>query len=248
MRQLIAGNWKMHGLSDQLPEIELMAACVASRPLHADVLLCVPATLISRAVQVAAGRLPMGGEDCHAEASGSFTGDVSAEMLKDAGATTVIVGHSERRRLHQETDAVVAAKALAGFRAGLSIIVCIGETQEQRSNGRALTSCASQLAGSLFSAPSKPAVTAIAYEPLWAIGSGHPPSSEQVTEMHQHIRSCLMTQFGGFGSAIRILYGGSVTSDNAAEILSIPEVGGLLIGGASLKADKFDAILGLTDR
>ena len=143
---------------------------------------------------------------------------------------------------------MVAAKALAGWRAGLSIIVCIGEPQDQRSNGSALTSCASQLAGSLFSAPSKSTAIAVAYEPLWAIGSGRAPSSAQIVEMHQHIRSCLTARFGQFGSAIRILFGGSVTSANAAVILDLPEVGGLLIGGASLKADKFDAILSLTDR
>ncbi len=247
MRPLIAGNWKMHGLDGQLPEIERAAACVASRPLHAEALLCVPATLVSRAVQVSAGRLPIGGEDCHAQPSGSFTGDVSAEMLRDAGAATVIVGHSERRRLHQETDAVVAAKAQAAWRAGLSAIVCIGETQDQRSDGRALSVCAGQIAGSLPDPSGRAQATAIAYEPLWAIGSGNLPTAAQVAEMHRHIRSCLTARFGAAGSGIRILYGGSATSRNSAGILDIAEVDGLLIGGASLQAHEFDAILRLTE-
>jgi triosephosphate isomerase len=247
VKPLIAGNWKMHGLTPQLADIEIMAAAVASRPPRADVLLCVPATLISRAVQTAAGRLPIGGEDCRAERSGSFTGDVSAEMLKDAGACTVILGHSERRRLYQETDAMVAAKTQAAWDAGLSAIVCIGESQDQRSDGSALSVCSSQIAGSLPGDHCRPETTVIAYEPLWAIGSGHVPRSAQIGEMHQHIRACLVTRFGAAGSRIRILYGGSATPANAGDILSIAEVGGLLIGGASLDPQAFATILGATD-
>ena len=246
MRPLVAGNWKMHGLGAQLGEIEAMAACVASRQAHADVLLCLPATLIYRAVEVSAGRIPIGGEDCHAQPSGSFTGDVSAEMLRDAGATTVIVGHSERRQLHQETDAMVAAKARAAWRAGLSTIICIGETQDQRSDGSALSVCAGQIAGSIPGEACRPEAIAVAYEPLWAIGSGHLPTSAQVAEVHHHVRSCLTKRLGKAGSDIRILYGGSATSHNAAAIMEVAEVGGLLIGGASLRAQEFDQILRLT--
>ncbi len=165
MRPLIAGNWKMHGMAPQLGEIEAIAACVKAVPPSADILICLPATLIARAAQTAASRIAIGGEDCSAEVSGAFTGDVSAEMLKGAGATAVIVGHSERRQHHGETDAVVAAKAKAAWRAGLLAIICIGETQAQRLNGKALSVCGNQLAGSVpdgitaFS-------TAIGYEPL----------------------------------------------------------------------------------
>ena len=246
MRSLIAGNWKMHGLGAQLAEIEAIAACVADGPPDAAVLLCVPATLVSRAVEVAARRVSIGGEDCGAESAGSFTGDVSAAMLKDAGATAVIVGHSERRRLHKETDATVAAKARAAWATGLSTIICIGETQAQRSDGVALSVCANQIKGSLPDGLPGPATTAIAYEPLWAIGSGHIPTPEEIAEVHLHIRSCLKAQVGAAGSDIRILYGGSATSHNATEILQIHEVNGLLIGGASLKANDFNAVLRLT--
>lgn len=243
MRPLIAGNWKMHGLAAQLREIDTIAASVHGRAPVADVLICVPATLLSRAAQAAAGRIALGGEDCHAETSGPFTGDVSAGMLKDAGATAVIVGHSERRRHHGETDAMVAAKAAAAWRSGLSTIVCIGESEVQRRKGDALAIVGDQVAGSLPGDLARSGTVAIAYEPLWAIGSGHVPTADQIAEVHRHLRTCLTTLAGAAGAGIRILYGGSVTADNASEVLGLDEVGGVLIGGASLKAVDFDAVL-----
>ncbi len=243
MRPLIAGNWKMHGLAAQLHEIKTIAASVHARPPAADVLICVPATLLSRAVQAAAGRIALGGEDCHAEASGPFTGDVSAEMLKDAGATSVIVGHSEPRLNHGETDAMVAAKAAAAWRAGLSTIVCVGVSAVQRQKGNALVVAGEQVASSLPRDVACSGTVAIAYEPLWAIGSGHVPAADQIAEVHRHVRTCLTTLAGAAGARIRILYGGSVTADNAREVLELDDVGGVLIGGASLLAADFDAVL-----
>jgi triosephosphate isomerase len=241
MRPLIAGNWKMHGMAPQLPEIEAIAASVKATSPLADLLICVPATLIARAAQAAAGRIAIGGEDCSAEGSGAFTGDISAEMLKGAGATAVIVGHSERRQYHAETDAIVAAKAKAARHAGLLAIICIGETQSQRQNGKALSVCGDQIAGSVPDGITASAI-AIGYEPLWAIGTGHMPTSEEITEMHAHIRQCLVARFGAQGNEARILYGGSVNSSNAQDILALPEVGGALVGGASLKAVDFEGI------
>ncbi len=241
MSQLIAGNWKMHGMAPQLVEIEAIAACVKTTPPRADILICLPATLIARAAQTAAGRIAVGGEDCRAEVSGAFTGDISAEMLKDAGAAAVIVGHSERRQHHAETDAIVSAKAKAAGRAGLLAIICIGETQSQRLNGKALSVAADQIAGSVPDGITAPAM-AIGYEPLWAIGTGHMPTSEEITEMHAHIRQCLVARLGGQGKEVRILYGGSVKPSNARDILALPEVGGALVGGASLKAVDFEAV------
>jgi triosephosphate isomerase len=244
MRPLIAGNWKMHGLTPQLDEIKAIAASVAATPPHADVLICVPPTLVFRAAQAAEGRIAIGGEDCSAERAGAFTGDVDADMLKDAGATAVILGHSERRRIHHETNALVAAKAAAAWASGLSTIICIGESNEQRSAGQALAVCGAQLAASL---PDLPAgyETSIAYEPLWAIGSGLMPADADIVAVHAHIRSCLVARFGESGQAVRILYGGSVTASNARVILGLPDVGGVLIGGASLMAADFDAVLGV---
>ncbi len=243
VRPLIAGNWKMHGLAAQLHELETIAASVHARPPAADVLICVPATLLSRAVQAAAGRFAVGGEDCHAEATGPFTGDISAGMLKDAGATAVIVGHSERRRHHGETDAMVAAKAAAAWRSGLSAIVCIGESDVQRRRGDALAVVGAQLASSLPQDFARSGTAAIAYEPLWAIGSCHVPTADQIAEMHRHLRTCLMKLAGAVGAGIRILYGGSVTAENANEVLGLAEVGGVLIGGASLLGADFNAVL-----
>ena len=244
MRPYIAGNWKMHGLTPQLDEIRSIAASVTAAPPYADVLICVPPTLVFRAAQAAGGRIAIGGEDCSAEKAGAFTGDVDADMLKDAGATAVILGHSERRRIHHETDALVAAKVAAAWAAGLSTIVCIGETQEQRGTGQALAVCGHQVAASL---PDLAAgcETSVAYEPLWAIGSGHMPADADIVAVHSHVRSCLVARFGDTGQAVRILYGGSVASSNARAILGLPDVGGVLIGGASLMAADFDAVLGV---
>ena len=243
MRPLIAGNWKMHGWAAQLGEIETIAASVHARPPAADVLICVPATLLSRAVQAAAGRIALGGEDCHADASGPFTGAISAGMLQDAGAAAVIVGNSERRQHHGETEAMVAAKAAAAWRSGLSAVVCIGESEAQRRNGDALAVVGAQVAGSLPPDLARSGTAAVAYEPLWAIGSGHVPTADQIAEMHRHIRTCLMTLAGDAGAGIRILYGGSVTAHNARQVLGLADVGGVLIGGASLLAADFDAVL-----
>ena len=243
MRPLIAGNWKMHGLAPQLGEIEAIAASARAAPPFADILICLPATLIARAVQTAGGRIAIGGEDCSAEIAGAFTGEISAEMLKDAGASAVIVGHSERRQHHGETDAIVASKAKAARRAGILAIICIGETKSQRLNGKALSVCGDQIAGSVPDGMTASAVT-IGYEPLWAIGAGHMPTSEEIAEMHAHIRQCLAVRLGTEGKEVSILYGGSVKPSNARGILVLPEVGGALVGGAGLKAADFEGIFG----
>ncbi|MEO9148345.1 MAG: triose-phosphate isomerase [Burkholderiaceae bacterium] len=242
MRPLIAGNWKMHGLAAQLSEIEAVAASVRATPPVADVLICLPATLISCAAQTVTGRIAIGGEDCSKEIAGAFTGDISAEMLKDAGASAVIVGHSERRQQHGETDAVVAAKAKAARRAGLLAIICIGETDSQRRAGKALSVCANQIVGSVPEDMTAFDV-AVGYEPLWAIGSGHMPTSEEIIEVDAHIRECLSAHLGADGKKVRILYGGSVKPSNAGGILALREVGGVLVGGASLKAADFTSIV-----
>ncbi|MBS0276625.1 MAG: triose-phosphate isomerase [Proteobacteria bacterium] len=242
MRQLIAGNWKMNGTSAALGEIEAVCEMVTARPPACDVLICPPATLIARAAAQAKGRIAIGGQDCHAQVSGAFTGDISAEMLKDAGASAVIVGHSERRQYHGETDAMVMAKAQAAWRAGLMAIICIGETEAQRVAGHALHICSGQIDNSVPDGLTA-SNTAIAYEPVWAIGTGRTPTSQEIAEVHDHIRTCLTKRFGkGEGAATRILYGGSMKPSNAAEILAISNVGGGLIGGASLKAQDFGAI------
>jgi triosephosphate isomerase len=230
----------MHGLALELHEIELIAAWVNATAPQADVLICPPATLLARAAQTAAGRIAVGGQDCHCAIAGPFTGDISAEMLRDAGASAVIVGHSERRQRHGETDAVVAAKANAARRVGLLAIIAVGETEQQRADGEALSAVGDQIAGSV---PHDIVSVAIAYEPIWAIGSGQSPTSWEIAEMHAHIRQRLAAQLGDLGRSVRILYGGSVNSSNARTILSLPEVGGVLVGGASLKADDFNDIL-----
>ncbi|WP_239479423.1 triose-phosphate isomerase [Lichenicola cladoniae] len=236
MRPLIAGNWKMHGMAAQLREIEAMSKTVHAARTAADVLICVPAALLSRAASIAAGRIGIGGEDCHAQASGAYTGDCSADMLKDAGATTMNAGHSDRRKYHGETDAMVAAKAEPARRAGLTTIICIGETQAQRDGGNALAVCGQQIAGSVPTDLARSGTIAIAYEPLSAIGSGHVPAPGQIIEVHRKIRECLLERAGAAGADIRILYGGSVWSDNVHDILGLADVDGVLIGGASLLA------------
>jgi triosephosphate isomerase (TIM) len=241
MRPLIAGNWKMNGLTPQVAEVEAVAASVKAAPPFADVLICPPSTLIARAAQTAAGRIAIGGQDCSGATGGAFTGDISTEMLKDAGASAVIVGHSDRRQHHGETDAIVAAKVKAAWRAGLLAIICIGETESQRLDGKALSVCADQIQRSL---PEGVALfdTAIGYEPLWAIGTGRTATEEAIVEMHAHIRQCLMARAGAEGKKVRILYGGSVEPSNARRILALPEVGGALVGRESLKAADFEGI------
>ncbi|MGD0191702.1 MAG: triose-phosphate isomerase [Rhizomicrobium sp.] len=236
MRQLIAGNWKMNGTARSLVEIDKVADWYATSPRGAECLICPPATLLTRAVAEAAGRLSIGGQDCRPEAAGAFTGDISAEMLKDAGAAAVIVGHSERRQFHGETSRLVAAKAMAAWRAGLIAIACVGETEAERQSGRALSVLAEQVAESVPSGATGVS-TVIAYEPVWAIGTGRTPTAAEITEAHAYIRACCGRP------DIRILYGGSVKPDNAAAILALPEVGGALVGGASLKAADFRVIL-----
>lgn len=241
MRQLIAGNWKMNGLgATAMAELGALAKHVETTRPACDVLICPSATLIERAARHAKDRFAVGGQDCHAEASGAFTGDVSAEMLRDAGATAVIVGHSERRQFHGETDAIVQAKARAAWRAGLISIICIGETEPQRDAGHAHGVCRSQIEGSVPPGAT-PQNTAIAYEPVWAIGTGRTPTSPEIAAMHAHIRA-------GLGAPLRILYGGSVKPSNAKEILALPDVGGALVGGASLKASDFIQIVDACNR
>jgi triosephosphate isomerase len=235
----------MNGLGADLAELAALKAAIAGTAC--DILVCPPATLLARAAEAAGGAFAVGGQDCHAESSGAFTGDISAEMLKDAGASAVIVGHSERRHTHGESDAMVAAKARAAWRAGLTAIICIGETETQRDAGQAGQVCRDQIRGSV-PAGAVSANTAIAYEPIWAIGTGKTPTNHEIAEMHAHIRASLIDHLkvGHLGEAakdLRILYGGSVKPANAREILALPEVGGALVGGASLKAVDFLQII-----
>lgn len=240
-RPLVAGNWKMNGVSASRAELDAVIAGAAGIP-GADLMLCPPATLIAAFAARAKGSLvAIGGQDCHAEAAGAFTGDIAAEMLADAGATAVIVGHSERRTYHRETDAEVCAKARAAWRAGLLAIVCIGETRDERVAGRTLEVVARQLAGSVPDAATA-ANTVIAYEPVWAIGTGLTPTPADVAEVHDLIRARLRERFGAEGDGMRILYGGSVKPANASELMAVDNVDGALVGGASLKAADFLAI------
>lgn len=244
-RKLAAGNWKMNGLAGSLGEVAQLAADHPSPT--SDVLLCPPATLVARMAEAASGTpIAVGGQDCHANASGAHTGDTSAEMLRDAGASAVIVGHSERRTDHGETDATVAAKAEAGWRAGLTAIICLGETLAEREAGETLAIVGSQLAGSVPDGATA-GNTVIAYEPVWAIGTGKVPTLEEIGEVHTAIRAALTTRFASEGDGIRILYGGSVKPSNAAEIFGVPDVDGALVGGASLKAADFGGIIAALD-
>ena len=241
MRHLIAGNWKMNGLAASLDEAAAVAEGAREVEGRVDVLLCPPATLIAQmAWRVRGSPLLLGGQDCHEAPSGAHTGDISAEMLADAGARAVIVGHSERRTNHGETDVTVRAKAEAARRAGLTAIVCIGETEAERDRGEALDVISRQLEGSL---PSAPEGLAVAYEPVWAIGTGRTAGEDDIATAHAHIRRDLLHCFGVAGGGVRILYGGSMKPANAAAILAVPDVNGGLIGGASLKATDFLAIV-----
>lgn len=244
IRPLVAGNWKMHGLSANLAEIRSLLDLLANGPRpEADIMICPPATLLAQANYALRGStILLGAQDCHQDQHGAHTGDISAEMLADAGAKAVIVGHSERRTDHGETDAIVAAKAAAAHRAGLQAIICIGETGHQRRDGETLNVVGRQLDGSL--PPSCTAAnTVIAYEPVWAIGTGWTPTPEDVAAVHEFIRDRLSDVLGGAGSGIRILYGGSVKPGNARELLAVSNVDGALVGGASLKATDFYGIL-----
>ncbi|WP_292064512.1 triose-phosphate isomerase [Brevundimonas sp. UBA7664] len=240
--KLIAGNWKMNGLGASLGEVEALRQALAEAPPACRVALCPPATLIERMARVAGDGIEIGGQDCRAEAHGAYTGDLSAAMLKDAGACLVILGHSERRQGHGETDALVSAKAEAALAAGLAPIICVGETLEQREAGRAVEVVRGQIMGSLPLALAGQDF-AVAYEPVWAIGTGLTPTLQQIEEVHRAVRAAMIERLGLGIAATPILYGGSVKPDNAAEILAVPEVGGALVGGASLKAADFIGIV-----
>jgi triosephosphate isomerase len=243
-RPLIAGNWKMNGLEAAMDEARAVAAAVDAHPPAARVAICPPATLIHRLADTLGGTgVEVGGQDCRAELSGAFTGDVSAEMLADAGATLVILGHSERRAGYGETDALVGAKAQAALRAGLEPIICVGETLAEREGGRTLPVVTGQVRGSLPESLAGKAF-ALAYEPVWAIGSGLTPTPAQIEAVHVAIRAVLTEMFGAHGARVPILYGGSVKPSNASEILRLRDVGGALVGGASLKAADFLGIIG----
>ena len=243
-RPLVAGNWKMNGL--QASAAELARIVSGARELtRVEIMVCPPATLLAGfATAVAGSPVRVGAQDCHAEPAGAFTGDLAAEMLRDAGATAVIVGHSERRTYHEETDADVRKKALAARRAGLLAIVCVGETRAEREGGRALAVVGTQLDGSLPDGATAENLV-VAYEPVWAIGSGLTPTLGDVADMHGFIRKRLGERFGAQGRGMRILYGGSVKPANAKELMGVAEVDGALVGGASLKADEFLAIAGV---
>lgn len=244
IKPLVAGNWKMNGLRASLAEFHKMKAGLGDELADAvDTMICAPATLVAALAEISGKGAPgIGGQDCHPAASGAHTGDISAEMLKDAGAQAVIVGHSERRTDHGETDGVVNAKAQAAWRAGLTAIICVGETEAERKAGKALEVVRTQLAGSVpDGATAQNSV--IAYEPVWAIGTGLTPTAGDVEEMHTAMRDILTERFGGEGSSMKLLYGGSVKPANAAELMSVSNVNGALVGGASLKADDFLGII-----
>jgi len=239
IRPLVAGNWKMNGLSASVAELEKIVVGAATLSGKADLMVCPPATLIARFAERARGsRVAIGGQDCHARTSGAHTGDLAAEMLADAGAGAVIVGHSERRSDHHETDDEVRAKAEAAWRAKLTAIVCVGETREQREAGDTLKVVGLQLDGSLPDGAIAETLV-VAYEPVWAIGTGLTPTAEDVALVHAFIRERLVGRFGPAGGDLRILYGGSVKPTNANELMSVPHVNGALVGGASLKAEDF---------
>ncbi|TCP43037.1 triose-phosphate isomerase [Rhodovulum marinum] len=241
-RKLAAGNWKMNGTGKSLAEVvEISKDYMTS---NIDILICPPATLIERMARTAVdSAVAVGGQDCHAKPSGAHTGDISAEMLTDAGATHVILGHSERRADHGETDADVRAKTQAALAAGLVAVVCVGETEAQRDAGDTLAVVGAQLAGSLPDAGVTGGTVVVAYEPVWAIGTGRVPTLDQIAEVHDFLRTELVKRFGDAGERIRLLYGGSVKPDNAAEIFATSNVDGALVGGASLKATDFSAII-----
>jgi triosephosphate isomerase (TIM) len=240
MRKYIVGNWKMNGTSNDLQEIAAIAALATQYPM-VDIAICLPATLIARAAALMPD-FAIGGQDCHMQDSGAHTGCVSAPMLVDAGSTLTIIGHSERRSDQYETNANICAKASAAHGAGLKSIVCVGETLAERDAGQALEIVLGQLEGSLPDDATADWLS-VAYEPVWAIGTGRIPDESDVAEMHFAIRKQLISRFGSNGETIRILYGGSMNGENASMLLAIPNVDGGLIGGASLTAVKFEPII-----
>ena len=241
MRKLAAGNWKMNGLAAALSEVDVL--CTAHPAPIAEMLLCPPATLLAQMAWATKGTaLRLGGQDCHTNALGAHTGDISASMLADAGAAYVIVGHSERRTDHGETDALVMAKSQAARSAGLISIVCIGETEAQRGAGDTLDVIGRQLAGSVPDTATA-ATLVLAYEPVWAIGTGRTPLLDEIAEVHAFLRAQITARIGAEAAGVRLLYGGSVKPSNAADIFALPHVDGALVGGASLKAADFGAIV-----
>ncbi len=244
IKPLVAGNWKMNGLRASLGEITAIAEAVGpALGANVDVMICPPAPLVPLAVETGKGTpVAIGAQDCHAKVSGAHTGDVSAEMLADAGASAVIVGHSERRADHDESDETVRAKAEAAWRAGLVAIICLGESEGERKSGATLDVIAGQLAGSVPEGATA-ANTVVAYEPIWAIGTGLTPTAGDVAEVHAALRKDLSARFGAQGEAMRLLYGGSVKPSNAGELMAVENVNGALVGGASLKAVDFVGIL-----
>jgi len=238
VRKLAAGNWKMNGTGASLSEVEALKAALSEPSV--DVLICPPATLLSRLSDALDGSaIVTGGQDCHAAGSGAHTGDISADMLRDAGATHVILGHSERRTDHGESDADVRAKAKSAIAAGLRAVICVGETLGEREAANTLSIIGGQLAGSVPDLVTADRLV-IAYEPVWAIGTGKVPTTDQIGEVHDFIRAELEKRFGsGVGRSVPILYGGSVKGSNAAEIFAVSNVDGALVGGASLKAADF---------
>jgi len=237
-RPLVAGNWKMNGLKSSAAEVDQLVTA-AGGLARLDMMVCPPATLVADFAERSKGsKLVIGAQDCHPEPAGAFTGDIAAEMLADAGATAVIVGHSERRTYHGEDNATVRSKALAAWRARLTAIVCVGETEADREGGDTLGVIGRQLEGSLPD-DATAANLVVAYEPVWAIGTGRTPTPANVVEVHGFIRDRLTTRFGAAGEGIRVLYGGSVKPANARELLTLANVDGALVGGASLKAAEF---------
>jgi triosephosphate isomerase len=246
LRKLVAGNWKMHGLSSDLEQVRAIASEAATYP-GVDVALCVPAILIERAARAVPG-FAIGGQDVHHAEKGAHTGCTSALMLLDAGAVLTIVGHSERRDAQRESDAEVKAKSEAALSVGLNVILCVGESLDIRESGRAVETVLAQLEGSLPANLEGEAELAIAYEPIWAIGTGKIPTTDEIGEMHSAVRTKLRERFGGDGDQVRILYGGSVKASNAAEIFGIADVDGALVGGASLTAGDFIPIVAAASR
>ncbi len=240
--KLVAGNWKMNGLRTSLGEVRAMVEGAANLPSTVQLAICPPATLLSEVTAAISGSsVSTGGQDCHFAVSGAHTGDISADMLKEIGARYVIVGHSERRADHGESDAVVASKALAGIKAGLIPIICVGETLAERDTGTTLEVVARQLTHSIPDEAGQKSFV-IAYEPVWAIGTGRTPTVEQVEEVHVAIRASLKARFGEHAETVQLLYGGSVKPANAGELMHVRDVDGALVGGASLKAADFLAI------
>ena len=245
-RKLVVGNWKMNGLAADLTEVDALSAAHPSP--GCEVVICPPATLITRMKARAGMAIALGGQDCHVAVSGAHTGDISAAMLVDAGASHVILGHSERRADHHESDAIVQAKVAAAISAGLVAIACVGETEAGRDAGAARDIVARQLAVSVPDTVDVGALV-LAYEPVWAIGTGRTPGLDQIAEMHGHLRAGLAARFGAHGAGrVRLLYGGSVTPDNAAAIFGVADVDGALVGGASLRAAAFSRIIAALER